>query len=154
MKKIIITVFFVIATMFIVTPINTQALSIKDTAFSSVYVLDENVDPWLGDTDQDQTCDGSQNSMLGDPEDPNSVAWLVQHIFNFIKIVGPILVVLLSSIDFAKVIIKSDDEAMAKAQKKLILRLILAGLLFVIPTLVNVILDVFGMTSTSTCGIK
>ena len=41
MKKLIITVFFVIAAMFIVTPINTQALSIRDTAFSSVYILDE-----------------------------------------------------------------------------------------------------------------
>ena len=154
MKKIIITIFSVIAIMFVVTPVNTRALSISDTAFGSVYVLDEDIEPWLGDTDQEQTCDGSSNSLLGDTEDPDSVAWLVQHIFNFIKVIGPILVVLLSSIDFTKVIVKSDDEAMAKAQKKLILRLILAAALFVIPTIVEVILDVFGMTTNGTCGIK
>ena len=62
--------------------------------------------------------------------------------------------VVLSSIDFAKVIIKSDDEAMAKAQKKLIIRLILAALLFFIPLLVEVMLDVFGFTSSATCGLQ
>lgn len=94
------------------------------------------------------------DSLLGDPGDPNSVAWLLQQVLDFIKIVGPILVIVLSSIDFAKVIIKSDDEAMAKAQKKLITRLILAALLFFIPMMVTVLLDLFGLTSASTCGLN
>ena len=166
MRKSIVTFLFIILMMFIVTPINTKALTVKDTVFSSVYILDEEeedesnpekeeVKEWIeNNTGKEQNCDGSENSLLGDPEDPNSVAWLVQQIFNFIKVVGPILVVILSSVDFVQVIIKSDDEAMAKAQKKLITRLILAALLFVVPTIVEVILDVFGMTSSSTCGIK
>ena len=68
-------------------------------------------------------CSGD-DSMLGSVNDPNSVAWLLQQIFNYIKILGPLLVVVLSSVEFAKVIIQSDDEAMAKAQKKLITRII------------------------------
>ncbi len=96
------------------------------------------------------SCDG----VLGNPSDENSVAWLLQQILNFIKVVGPLLVVVLSSIDFAKVIVKSDDEAMAKAQKKLGMRLILAASLFFIPTLVQVLLDVFGFISDPTCGIR
>ena len=75
-------------------------------------------------------------------------------ILNFIKILGPILVVLLSGVDFLIVIFKSDDEAMGKAQKKLAKRLVLAGLLFFIPLLVQVILGVFGITSNSTCGLS
>ena len=96
------------------------------------------------------SCDGA----LGNPSDENSVAWLLQQILNFIKVVGPLLVVVLSSIDFAKVIIKSDDDSMAKAQKKLGMRLILAASLFFIPTIVQVLLDVFGLTSDPTCGIR
>ena len=87
------------------------------------------------------------------PEDENSVAWLLQQIFNFVKIVGPILVVVLSSIDYAKVIIQSDDESMGKANKKLMWRLILAALLFFIPLLIQVFLQMFGFTSDPTCGI-
>ena len=62
------------------------------------------------------------------------------------------MVVILSSIDFAKVIISSDDEAMGKATKKLGSRLILAAMLFFIPLLVEVLLDLFGFTSV--CGIN
>lgn len=156
MKKSFITIMLVLTTLFVVAPINTKALSISDTPFGNLNVLvdgTDEIDDWMGETDQEQTCEGS-NSLLGDPDDPDSVAWLLQQILNFIKIVGPILVVILSSVDFIQVIVKSDDEAMAKAQKKLIKRLILAALLFFIPTLVQVILDVFGFNSGATCGLK
>ena len=126
MKKGIITILLIITSVMFMSPINTKALSI-DSAISSVsesvYVL-KDMDDIIDDGDQEQDCTGA-NSILGDPNDPDSVAWLVQLILNIIKVVGPILVILLSSIDFIKVIVNSNDEAMAKAQKKLITRLIL-----------------------------
>jgi hypothetical protein len=94
------------------------------------------------------------SSLLGNPEDPDSVAWLLQKLLNYIKVLGPILVIVLSSVDFLKVIIKSDDDAMTTAGKKLGYRLILAGLLFFIPTIVQVLLGIFGLTSDPTCGIN
>ena len=102
---------------------------------------------------QEQKCSGD-DSILGSVNDPNSVAWLLQQVLNYIKVLGPILVVVLSSVEFAKVIINSDDEAMGKAQKKLITRIILAACLFFIPTLVQAALDLFGFTSDATCGIE
>ena len=87
------------------------------------------------------------NGILGDPEKEDSVAWLLQQILNYIKILGPILVVILSSLDFAKAIIASDDESMKKAEKKLMIRLILAVALFLVPTLVSVMLDLLGFTA-------
>ena len=75
------------------------------------------------------------------------MAWLLQQILNYIKILGPILVVILSSMDFAKAIIASDDESMKKAEKKLMIRLVLAVALFLVPTLVSVMLSIFGYTS-------
>ena len=93
------------------------------------------------------------SSLLGNPSDPDSVAWLLQTLLNYIKVIGPILVIVLSSVDFLKVIIKSDD-AMSAAAKKLGYRLILAALLFFIPTIVEVLLGIFGITSDPTCGIQ
>ena len=95
---------------------------------------------------QAATC----NTILGDPNNSNSVAWLLDKILSYIQVLGPMLVIILSSVDFAKVIIKSDDEAMAKAQKKLIIRLVLAACLFFLPVIVKVLLGAFGLTS---CGI-
>lgn len=156
MKKWLITTILVLVTIFVVSPINTRALTVSDTSYSNVYVLDsdtKDLEDWLDETEQEQDCSGA-NSLLGNPEDEESVAWLLQQVLNFIKVIGPILVVVLSSIDFIQVIVKSDDEAMAKARKKLITRLILAALLFFIPTLVQVVLDLFGFTTDPTCGIK
>lgn len=108
---------------------------------------------WGEGYNQPQKCNGD-NSILGNVNDQNSVAWLLQTVLNYLKVLGPILVVVLSSVEFAKVIINSDDEAMAKAQKKLITRIILAACLFFIPTLVQAALDLFGFTSDATCGIE
>lgn len=99
---------------------------------------------------QDADC----NSILGSTEDENSVAWLLQQLLNYIKILGPMLVVILSSMDFAKAIIASDDENMKKAEKKLMIRLVLAVALFLIPTLVSVLLNVFGITTDQICGLQ
>ena len=52
------------------------------------------------------------------------------------------------------VIIKSDNDQFQKAQKKLITRLVLALLLFLVPTIVEVILQVFGITGSATGGIR
>ena len=61
------------------------------------------------------------------------------------------MVLIFSSLDFIKAILTSDDESMKKAQSNLIIRLILAALLFVLPTLIEVILDIFGITSSDIC---
>lgn len=97
----------------------------------------------LNSYNQSTTCNG----ILGEPDNEESVAWLLQQILNYMKILGPILVVILSSMDFAKAIIASDDESMKKAEKKLMIRLVLAVALFLVPTLVSVMLNVLGYTA-------
>lgn len=98
--------------------------------------------------DPDLKCEG----LLGDPDnDPNSVAWLLVKILNYLKLLGPLIVLVLSSLDFAKAILTSDDESMKKAQSNLITRLLLAAALFVLPVLIEVLLDVFGFTPSDFC---
>ena len=98
--------------------------------------------------DQELECEG----LLGDPvNDPDSVAWFIVKILNYLRLLGPLMVLVLSSLDFAKAILTSDDESLKKAQSNLITRLILAALLFVLPTLIEVILDIFGITSSDIC---
>ena len=145
MKKFSLAFLIVLFTFMVFTPISVNAVTVpsqvntyeklKSGQYNLVQVL-------------------AKEPLLGDVDDEKSVAWLLQQVFNVIKIVGPVVVIVLSSIDFAQVIIKNDDEAMAKAQKKLIIRLILAASLFFIPMLVELALNIFGLTGTSTGGIK
>ncbi len=82
-----------------------------------------------------------------DFDDPGSVGWMLNTIFNYIKIIGPILVVLLSSIDFIKAVVGFDEKAMKEAQNKLIIRLVAAVALFLIPTLVQLLLSFINQAS-------
>ena len=102
---------------------------------------------------QPQNCTG-KDSLLGDYNDPKSVAWLLQKIFNYIKVLGPFIVLVMSGIDFAKVVVMGDDDGMKKAQSKLITRLILAASLFFLPGLVSAMLELFGITSSGICGLQ
>lgn len=144
MKKAIITILLVITCVMFVSPVNTKALennniNIVENTSSNVLTNTINI--------------AAEETILGDPTDENSVAWLVYLILNIIKIAGPILVILLSSVDFILVIVKSDNEAFAKAQKKLITRLVLAILLFLVPVVVQIILEVFGITGSTIPGL-
>lgn len=157
MKKGIIIMFLIIASVLYFAPVNTMAL--ESNIDSNVVSNTFNIADITGNT-EDETWLGTQKeennnkAILGDPEDEDSVAWLIYLVLNIIKIAGPILVILLSSIDYIMVIIKSDNDAFAKAQKKLITRLILAILLFLIPVIVQVILEVFGITGSIIPGVE
>ena len=98
--------------------------------------------------DQDaKSCD----SLLGSPSDPNSVAWLLFKILNYIRILGPLAVVVLSGIEFTKAIVNSDDDTMKKATGHLKTRLIMVALLFLIPTITKLLFEVFGIATD--CGL-
>lgn len=94
--------------------------------------------------------------FLGDPTDSKSVAWLLQKFFNYMKVLGPILVILFSTLDFTKTIMNSDEEAMKKSQKKLGIRMMCAVGIYFLPMLVTLIINlIFGTTdASSVCGIR
>ena len=154
MKKSLLVI--ICLTLLLFSPINTKALeynhinSFAEIGATSQVTSTNDIDIWNNKYNQEQNC----NTLLGNPEDENSVAWLLKQLLKYGTIIGILLVVILSSVDFAKVIIKSDDEAMNGAIKKLAYRLILAALLFFLPTITNTILNIFNLQSDSTCGIE
>ena len=79
------------------------------------------------------------------------LGWLLNTILNYIRVIGPVLVVLLSAIDFIKAIVGTDEKAMKEAQSKLIIRLVAAIALFLVPTLVQLLLSFINAT-TCTLG--
>lgn len=158
MKKISVLIISIFTVLTLIFPANVSALSNNNSISNNILIADkeitmDDIEKWGDDANQEQSCD-PDDSLLGNPEDPKSVAWLLQKVLNYIKIIGPILVAILSSLDFAKVIFSGDDESMGKARKKLIYRLILAAALFFIPVIVEALLGIFGLTSNATCGIK
>ncbi len=134
------------------TPVVINAKTI-DTNSRTIAVKLENTGDSFNFNDSDYDNPQDCNSIFGSTNDPDSVAWLIQKALDIVKVLGPVLVLLLSSIDFLKVSFSGDEKAMKDAQRKLGIRLLLAISLLLLPFLVQWILEFFKITS-STCGIK
>lgn len=65
----------------------------------------------------------------------------LQNFFNFFKIIVPLLVIGLSSFDFIKAITEKDDKDIKKAFTRLIKRLVYAVILFFLPSILNLLMN-------------
>ena len=122
---------------------------------AKVFGKEEAATAWINDYNNEvnNQSTGDCNSLLGSPTDTTSVAWLLFTVLNWLRVLGPLAVIVLSGIEFAQAIVKSDDDTMKKAKGHLTTRLVMAGLLFLIPSVVKLLLDVFNLTSDPMCGI-
>lgn len=150
MKKVLI-ILITIFSLFLINSanINVRAITVSDY----VQIADENDTAWINDYNNEVNSTGDCNSLLGSPTDTNSVAWLLFTVLNWMRVIGPLAVIVLSGIEFAQAIVNSDDDTMKKAKGHLTTRLVMAGLLFLIPSVVKLLLDVFNLTSDPMCGI-
>jgi hypothetical protein len=131
-KNIVLIIAFLLLGFFLVNPVKVEALG-------EPVIMHE-----LADED---SCEG----ILGSPSDKDSVAYFLQQIFNVIKYLGPLLCLIFSVIDFVKAAASQDKEALAKAAKTTLKRIVLAMILFFIPLLINFLFPLIGFYGT--CGI-
>lgn len=138
-KRAIICLLLVTITMFFAIPV--EAKEVTNSLIST------------GNLVQIADCSG-QNAVLGNVNDPDSVAWLLQKLLDYARIIGPFLVLILSSLDYLKAVFSSDDDSVKKANQKLIARLVLIVVLFILPMLVSILLNILGFTSHEVCGLQ
>ena len=68
-----------------------------------------------------------------------AIIWqVVGYVFLIAKIVIPIILIILGMVDLGKAVILSDDKAISKAAKSLLMRTIAAIAIFFIPTIIKV----------------
>lgn len=149
-KKILtaISVLFVAITM-IFSPVYVEAksdeyiynLTIKNMAKSDYQI----------ECDADPIC--KSDALFGNVDCKCSVAWLLQKVLNYLKILGPSIAIVLGSIDFVKAIITSDDDNMKKTEIRFAKRIVAAIILFFIPLFTEIILRIAGL-SDYTGGLK
>ena len=82
----------------------------------------------------EKTCKG----VLGE-----DFSQFLKKIFDWVRIIAPIIVIVLTSIDFAGALLKDDKDALSKASGKLVKRLIVAIALFLVPTILNILIDIY-----------
>ena len=96
-------------------------------------------DPDVGDG---EGCEGLFGPVI--TEDINTV-------LKYIKYLGPILIIVLSILDFIKVVASGANDEFNKVWKRLLTRLVVAILLFFVVDLVKLLFHVFGITVPDNC---
>lgn len=81
----------------------------------------------------------------------NLIIWIA-NIIRWAKYIVPVIVIILGIIDFIKAIAGDKDDEMKKAQGRFIKRLIAAALIFIIPFIIEFVLNKMGFSSNG-CGI-
>jgi amino acid permease len=82
--------------------------------------------------------------ILADCGGLGPVISLIKNVFNLIKILVPIVLILMGAIDLTKAVMASDDKEIKAATSKLIKRAIAAVAVFFAVTLVDVIMGLVG----------
>ena len=98
------------------------------------YVLKGNSEG-MSDIDNsgEETCEGVINTKARN---------LINKYLGYIHIIVPIMVLALGVFDFFKAAISSKEEEMKKAQNRFIIRLVTGVLVFLAPTIVNIIISI------------
>lgn len=81
------------------------------------------------------------NDLFGDETDPDSLHSIINMVMTYVRIIVPILIILLGTIDFAKAVIAGKEDTMKKAQADFVMRVLIGVAVFFVPLLVNVIMD-------------
>jgi len=87
-------------------------------------------------------------SLLGDPKDGQSPAYYLSVAFKVLRYVAIIILIVMSTMDFVGAVSAQDNDAIQKAVRKVIIRAISCVIIFLLPTLVEFILQFINENTT------
>ena len=90
-------------------------------------------------------------TLLGSPRTKNSPAWYLSSIFSVIKYVAIIILIVLTIMDFVGAVASHDNDILKKAVGKAIKRMILCVIIFLLPTLIEFILEIINEKELELC---
>ncbi len=97
----------------------------------------QKIDCNLGEV-YDLHCD---SGLFGDPNDEESLGHLILWALKIIRIIAIALLIVLGTIDMGKAVLAAKEDEMKKAQKTFIKRIIACICVFLVPTFVNIIMN-------------
>lgn len=118
--------------------LSSEYTKLSESAAKALKVINSYADPI---SDYKNEC----QYILGDPSKAGSFAYYLDLTFRFIKFVAPLVVIVLSIFDYIKAITSSDADIITKTNKKTLLRLVFALLLFILPIIISYILTLLGV---------
>lgn len=132
---------------------NTSIIEIDESSFlqtNRILLFASDCDLIFGAKNDD----GVTYDPDGDGE--SSIRYLLNEILMYPKIIVPILIIFLGTIDLAKAVLASKEDAMKKAQTTFIKRLFIGLVIFFVPVIVDIFMylaDLVWIGFDTTCGL-
>ena len=98
-----------------------------------------------------QTSIKDLSSLKDDADDDKIYDSLNKYVFKPIKWITPVLLLVLTSIDFAGVVFSGDQKGMDKAKNNFLTRSVAALIIFFAPYIINLIAELVDQQSISSC---
>ena len=123
--------------------VSTYQPGMTKDEFEKMLVTDlGNIDDPLevGGTDAKVDC-----SIFGSKNDKDSIAYLVNEVMSYMRIIVPVLIILFGTIDFLKAVVAKNAEDMKKHTMTFVKRIIAGLIVFLAPVVVNVVMQLADM---------
>lgn len=92
-------------------------------------------------------------AIFGSASDPDSLYYIIkEYIFKPVRILVPIVLIVLTSLDFAKVVFNDNKDGMKKAQGNFVKRTVAAIVIFLAPTIVSALLTLIDTAQYNSCA--
>lgn len=91
----------------------------------------------VADFDAEITC----TDLFGDSKDENSLAYMIDMVLGYVRVIVPILVIAFGLFDLGKAVIASKEDEMRKAQSTFIKRVIIGVVVFFVPVVVDIVMN-------------
>jgi hypothetical protein len=75
---------------------------------------------------------------------PAAVADITSFIYGFLRIGGPVLLIILGGIDLGKAIVATDESGIKKAKKKLVNKFVAAACIFIVLSVIQMVVNITG----------
>lgn len=124
---------------------NITPFSIASTEQEEIAKREADSSTIVVDSSNDNPC----STLIGD----NTIG-IIQELYKYLKILVPMIIILMGTLDFIKVVTIGKEEDMKKAQSNFIKRIVVGIVFFIVPVLVSVILKISGITEAYDFGSK
>ena len=91
---------------------------------------------------------GSETAVNCDGIFTSDALDLISDVLNWIRILAPCLLLVLIGVDFGSAVLQHDNDILKKATGKIVKRCIATALLFLVPTIVRILLNLKGVRDT------
>ncbi len=135
-------------------------MDIRDTNFdkaqSAACATTEDADAWDGSSGNDTDYKPQEDVIKSFCEETHGVWKMAGYLINALKVMIPVIIIVMGSIDLGKAVVANSEDEMKKATQVLIKRVIAGIIIFFIPTIMNLILKmasnyVSTISSSSSC---